>query len=210
MDKEEKLYEKEYGDVPFPANERLMYLLKKIHYKKQKTSVYDLMELYQSIKWKTQTFIICEVPKATPRPRTNYNTHVFYVKGAKTRKNRFKKFLINEDWEMVTTPCKFEVKTYFPIPSSMKKQEQILAEFGMVRPISKPDWDNLGKTYSDMIQGTVLYDDALIIDGRAQKFYSIKPRVEITITYMEIPDSDFNWRKILKQLKKKGENRHDT
>ena len=71
MDKEEKLYEKEYGDVPFPANERLMYLLKKIHYKKQKTSVYDLMELYQSIKWKTQTFIICEVPKATPRPRTN-------------------------------------------------------------------------------------------------------------------------------------------
>ena len=37
-----------------------------------------------------------------------------------------------------------------------------------------------------MIQGLLLYDDSLIIKGVSEKKYSIKPRIEITISYIEL------------------------
>ena len=77
----------------------------------------------------------------------------------------------------------------------MNRAEKMLAELGFIRPISKPDFDNLAKTYSDMIQGSLLYDDQLIVEGRSSKYYSIKPRIEITLEYMEDFDCDFNKRK---------------
>ena len=83
----------------------------------------------------------------------------------------------------------------------MTKSEQILAEMGLIRPISKPDWDNLGKSYSDMIQGVLIQDDSLIIEGVSRKFYSAKPRVEITIEYLKDFDSKFNENKIIKRLR---------
>ena len=82
----------------------------------------------------------------------------------------------------------------------MNKIERVLAEMGFIRPISKPDWDNVAKAYCDMIQGFLIYDDSLIIDGTSSKYYSLKPRIEITIEYMEDFDSDFNRKK----MKKKG------
>lgn len=47
-----------------------------------------------------------------------------------------------------------------------------------------------------MIQGLLLYDDSLVIKGVSEKRYSIKPRIEITISYMEDYDSAFNKKKI--------------
>ena len=81
----------------------------------------------------------------------------------------------------------------------MKGIEKVAAELGFIRPISKPDWDNVGKTYCDMIQDLLIYDDSFIIEGTTKKFYSIKPRIEITLSYMEDFDSDFNRNKILKK-----------
>ena len=78
----------------------------------------------------------------------------------------------------------------------MTVYEKIFAELGLIRPIAKPDWDNLGKTYSDMIQGSLLYDDELIVEGISRKFYSMKPRIEISISYMKDIDCKFNKKKI--------------
>ena len=102
---------------------------------------------------------------------------------------------------MITTPCKFTCRSYLPIPKSMSAIEKILAEMGLIRPITKPDWDNIGKTYSDMIQGMLLLDDSLIIEGVSKKYYSTKPRVEIYIEYMEKYDCLYNERKIRKKVK---------
>ena len=82
-----------------------------------------------------------------------------------------------------------------PIPSSMKSVEQLCAELGFIRPLSKPDWDNLAKTYCDMINDCIISDDKNIIDGKLSKFYSIKPRIEITLQYASDFDSDYNERK---------------
>ena len=78
----------------------------------------------------------------------------------------------------------------------MSKVDTVLAELGLIRPITKPDWDNLAKTYCDMIQGLLIKDDRLIVDGSLQKYYSIKPRVEVRLSYMESYDSNFTRKKI--------------
>ena len=204
MIKEEKEYQEKYGDVPEDERGRFEYLVKSIHYRNAKESVLKKVISTRNIKWKTQKFVLYWLPKGTPRPRLGKG-NVFYVKNAKKNKERFYKFLKDSEWELVTTPCVFEVRSYFPIPEAMKKPEKLLSEMGLIRPISTPDWDNIGKTYSDMIQDIVLYNDSLIIDGISRKYYSVKPRVEIYIRYMESFDSDFNRKKIEKQLKKGNE-----
>lgn len=199
MKKIEADYLESYGDIPLDQMERLDKLFKKCGNNKQNKNgrLNDLL----SMDWEEVRFVIYLLPKATPRPRCNRFMNTFYVMGAKDNKDIFKKFIIKQDIKMITTPCKFYCDSYLPIPKSMKADEQVLAEMGYIRPISKPDWDNLGKTYSDMIQGTLLFDDSLIIEGSSKKFYSTKPRIEIKIEYMKNYDSIYNEQKMRKKVK---------
>lgn len=197
MLKIEKDYKKEYGDIPSNALSRVDYLLNKINLKRQKKSVLDEIKRISNIKWKSLSYTIYLLPKATPRPRSG-KSGIFYVKGAKDNHRIFEEFMMNQDIDLITTPIKFHCISYFPIPSSMNGVEQICAELGFIRPTSKPDWDNVAKAYCDMTQDLLLYDDSLVVEGTSMKFYSIKPRIEITIEYMEDFDSEFNKKKIKK------------
>ena len=78
----------------------------------------------------------------------------------------------------------------------MKPEEIILAELQHLQNVSKPDWDNVGKTYSDMIQNSLILDDSLITVATTRKLYSIKPRVEIKIRYRLSFDCKYNKRKV--------------
>lgn len=200
MLKIEKEYLEEFGDIPITPQGRMDYILKRVNLSRAKSSVFERIKMIQSIKWKSLEYTIYLLPKATPRPRSGNG--IFYVKGAKDNKKIFEKyFKERDDLSLIHTPCKFFCNTYYPIPSSMNSVDKIISELGFIRPISKPDWDNVAKAYCDMIQGTLLYDDSLIIEGISKKFYSIKPRIEIRIEYMEEFDSDFNKNKILKKVR---------
>ena len=59
-----------------------------------------------------------------------------------------------------------------------------MAEIGLDRPITKPDFDNIAKLYSDMYNSNVWLDDCLTIRGSVDKFYSILPRVEIDLRFL--------------------------
>lgn len=203
MKKIEYEYLEKYGSVPKDNARRFLDFIKTLNlsdedskYLKEKT------EKNLHMKWKQVRFVIYLVPKATPRPRINRFSNCFYVVGAKENRDLFMKYINDLDVPMITTPCKFKCISYLPIPSSMYGVEKILAELGLIYPIGKPDWDNLGKTYSDMIQGSLIFDDYLIIEGLSRKFYSTKPRIEITIDYMEEFDSIYNEKKLLKKLEK--------
>jgi Holliday junction resolvase RusA-like endonuclease len=200
MLKIEKEYNDIYGEIPKDYEGRLDFILDKINIKRLNEPVYEYMKKIRNIPWKNISYTIYLLPKATPRPRSGKNG-IFYVKGAKDNKKFFQNYIIDQNIDLITTPCKFSCTSYFPIPSSMSNIEKIAAELGLIRPISKPDWDNVAKAYCDMIQGLLIYDDSLIIEGTSKKFYSVKPRIEITISYMENFDSQFNKKKI---LNKKG------
>ena len=192
-------YDEKYGLVPTDKEERLKFLMSQAkNAEKTFAPVYGEIKRIQGIKWKTVKYVIYLIPKASPRPRRSLNGH-FYVNGAADNKRFFKNFYKETlNIPIIDTPCKFYCDSYLPIPSDMSLVNQVLAELGLIRPVKKPDFDNLAKTYSDMTQGVLLFDDALIIEGISRKWYSCKPRIEITFKYMEDFDSDYNKKKILK------------
>ena len=192
-------YDEKYGLVPTDKEERLKFLMSQAkNAEKTFAPVDGEIKRIQGIKWKTVKYVIYLIPKASPRPRRSLNGH-FYVNGAADNKRFFKNFYKETlNIPIIDTPCKFYCDSYLPIPSDMSLVNQVLAELGLIRPVKKPDFDNLAKTYSDMTQGVLLFDDALIIEGISRKWYSCKPRIEITFKYMEDFDSDFNKKKILK------------
>lgn len=201
MKKSELDYIDQYGDVSEDYLGRILEFLGDVRIGDKFIDwLSDEIDRIKSIKWNTIRFVIYLLPKATPRPRHNFLRNTFYVMGAKDNRDIFEKAILDADIKMITTPCKFECISYLPIPSSMSNGQKLLAEAGLIRPIVKPDWDNLGKTYSDMIQGTLLFDDSLIVEGTSKKYYSFKPRIEIIIQYMDGYDSQFNKKKIRKKV----------
>lgn len=197
MKKIENEYNELYGKISKDNLTRVQNFLSETKFNnKNRSLIFTMINKILNIKFKRVDFTIYLVPKATPRPRHNIKKNTFYVVGAKDNKDIFKYFISNHNLELITTPCKFYCTSYLPIPKSMNNVEKLLAELGLIRPISKPDWDNVGKTYSDMIQGMLLFDDSLIIEGVSKKFYSLKPRIEISIEYMEEFDSIYNEKKL--------------
>ena len=200
MTKKELLeYEEKYGSIPNDRDERLQFIMSKAKDQDRTfSSVPKEIERIRKIRWKTIKYVIYLIPKASPRPRKSMNGH-FYVNGAADNKRFFKNFYKETlDTPIIDTPCKFYCDSYLPIPNDMSLVNQVLAELGLIRPLKKPDFDNLAKTYSDMTQGILLFDDALIIEGISRKWYSCKPRIEITFKYMEEYDSDYNRKRIFK------------
>ena len=147
------------------------------------------------IETETLRMIFYIIPESTPRPRMNFLHGNFYVKNAKSN-NDFIKILMDREKFLndyyIYTPCYFQCDMYFPIPSNMSKVDTLLAELGVIRPCNNKDWDNLGKTYSDMIQKYLLINDSLITTGISRKFWSLKPRVEITLKYLIDFDCKYN------------------
>lgn len=198
--KELQLYQDEYGKVSNDHLERIYNFLDNVN-EKQLVGIRNDIENNLSTKWKSISFIFYFIPKATPRARLSGFGKHFYVADAMNNRKLMEKFVKQElsDFKVITTACKFYCDCYFPIPKSMNKSEKLRAELKLVNNLTKPDWDNLGKTYSDMIQNTIIMDDSLIIEGCVRKFYSSKPRIEITIEYADRYDSKYNMKNITRR-----------
>lgn len=80
-------------------------------------------------------------------------------------------------------PVALSVVFYRGIAASWprKKQEQAIA--GSLRPVGRPDLDNLVKAITDGMNGVVYSDDALIVETHSAKRYAVRPRVEVTISW---------------------------
>lgn len=198
--KELQLYHEEYGNVTNDCLERIYNFLDNISNRQLNTLRNDIENNLET-KWKTISFIFYFIPKATPRARLSGFGKHFYVSDAMNNRKLMENFVKKEleDFELITTACKFYCDCYFPTPKGMNISEKIRAEMKLINNLSKPDWDNLGKTYSDMIQNTIIMDDSLIIEGVVRKFYSAKPRVELTIEYADRYDSKYNMKNITKR-----------
>ena len=190
---QERQWIDKYGDLP-NDQESLISIIHKSHridmdrYQKEK-------ERILSMQWKELSFSLPIVPKSTPRARYSSLNNTFYVKGAAENKKMIKRII--QVSSIISTMTRFRVDCYFPTPTSvMKGYEILLAEEGLIRPMITKDWDNLGKTYSDMIQEYLLINDNIICDGSSNKYFSIRPHVDIFIQYQEDYDSDYNRKRV--------------
>ena len=197
--KDDKEYIKLYGHISKDLKDRVLYLFKAFNMtKKNIDSINTQILKLRDTKWAEINLVLYLVPKATPRARAAGGWTHFYVDGAKYNSVEFKKFVKEElsNFPMIVTPCEFICDIYSPTPKQMKPEEIILAELQHLQNVSKPDWDNVGKTYSDMIQNSLILDDSLITVATTRKLYSIKPRVEIKIRYRLSFDCKYNKRKV--------------
>lgn len=202
----QKDYNEKYGNIPENYYERLSWMIDNYNLSENK-----MMEIInkRNNAMNNMWFYTCKVvqlfeePEGTPRPRFriikkgNFNqaaiidkqfVHV-YTPNAQDDYNYMRK--ITEDRELsdldglINTPCIIKYDAYYKTPSYFNTTDIFLAEIGLFRPpISKPDWDNLGKKYCDMYNHNIWLDDSLVISGTVNKYYSIKPRIEITLWYL--------------------------
>ena len=195
-------YHQKYDHIPTDYMDRLSWLFAEVGFNQRHLD--DLLQKIDQlaeVQWNELHYIFYMMPKATPRPKRSPNTFVFYVKGAKTTHEIFERFM-EEHSEMdcvISTPCIFTTKVYMPTPAGMSIEEKIAAELELVYNVNAPDWDNLGKTYSDMVQDVLVSNDSLVVSGQVQKFYSVLPRIEVDIKFMTKHDCKYNKRTIEKR-----------
>ena len=202
--KKQQDYQLKYGDIPLNYKDRLEYLIDK--YKLSNIDMdYILFERdrrMNSLYYTTIKVILYQIPQGAKRPRYRFINrknlvsaaienpgyiHV-YSPDAASNHDYMKKLITQQDFiqldHLICTPCDVHYKAYFPTPKSFNKVETFMAEMGLNRPLTKPDFDNIEKLYSDMYNSNVLIDDALTIDATIGKYYSILPRVEIELNYL--------------------------
>ena len=189
-------YEEKYGHIPIDHDEILKYLEEEL-----KLTEKDFQKIHEdecaaaSIPWNSLNIVLPIIPKASPRPRYHVKTNSFYVTGA-AENHKLIKYFIKDKYDIIYTQTRCDLDFYLPTPlSSMTKVEVYRAENKTIIPTSNPDWDNLIKTYTDMIQGILLLNDNIISGGTVNKFYSVKPRVDINIQYQLGYDSKFTKRR---------------
>lgn len=191
-------YQKTYGSIPTEYGDRLLYLCESLRLSdKDDAFITKMVKRLKGMKRTTYKFTLYMVPEPTPRPRTSFNSRVFYVKGAKDNNNLFRDIIESiETVPLITTATEIDIKSYLPMPKAMNRMEKFFAELGFIRVTTTPDWDNLAKAYCDMIQKNLLLNDSLIWKGTSSKYYSVKPRIEMTITFDNDYDCSYNRKKV--------------
>ena len=87
----------------------------------------------------------------------------------------------------VDGPVCLDVLAWLPIPASWSKKKKELAATGVIRPVGKPDLDNLIKNIKDcMTQCGYWTDDSRVCTLHAGKAYAVKPAWFITMHWEEV------------------------
>ena len=216
-----KLYESKYSEIPRDYIERLSWMYDKYHITKAKAEeiLRAKYSILSSLYYSDDILVVLyEEPEGSPRPRARYVNksnltsyaksdpgyiQVYSLTGASDRK--FMKRLIDDNDLMkldhlICTPCDVEYNTFSKTPSSYNTITTFLSEVGIIRPVSKPDFDNMEKKYADMYNGNVWIDDALVQDAAIHKYYSILPRVEIRLKFLNLLYTKYQYEQIIKRV----------
>jgi Holliday junction resolvase RusA-like endonuclease len=124
------------------------------------------------------------IPKGRPRLST-INGHARAFTPAKTRRYedliRLEAGRVMAGREQLQGPTAVRIKAYMPMPQALAKHKTKgpSAEAGVIRPLTKPDVDNMAKVI-DALNGIVWPDDNQVVELTVEKFYSARPRLELT------------------------------
>ena len=213
-------YENKYSHIPKDYYQRLQWM-----YDNMKLSDRTVREIFSkrdamlaSLYYNEFFIVLYEEPEGTPRPRfrlinrrnisnaamsNGSFVQVYSITGADDQK--FMKRLINNNDFMqfnqqLCTPLEITYDAFFKTPSGFNKVDTVLAEVGLIRPLIKPDWDNIGKKYSDMYNSNIWLDYAFVTSGTVNKFYSILPRVEIRLKYLNMVYNRYQYNAIRNRI----------
>ena len=84
----------------------------------------------------------------------------------------------------LTGPLSLVVEAFLPVPRSWSQKKQRMAIAGLVRPIRPPDLNNIIKS-TDALNAITWCDDTQVVDVRASKRYSDRPRLVLTVMSLD-------------------------
>ena len=115
----------------------------------------------------------------TPKDTVNYETlvHMEYI-------SQCEGFRFPDD-----AMLDVRILSFYGIPKSASKKNKEKMKKGLLRPVKKPDMDNVVKIVADALNQVAYRDDTQIVDCQCRKFYSDNPRVEVTIREVEKVDN---------------------
>jgi Holliday junction resolvase RusA-like endonuclease len=124
------------------------------------------------------------VPKGRPRLST-INGQARAFTPSKTRRYedliRLEAGRVMEGRDQLQGPSWVRILAYMQTPQAIAKHKSKgpAAEAGELRPTTKPDVDNFAKVI-DALNGIVWRDDSQVVELTVSKFYSTRPRLEVT------------------------------
>lgn len=198
-----KRYNKKYKNIIHDPEERLkQYFLEHgLNFDKAVIKAKEKLEdLASSVEYKYIKITLYEYPMKTDRPRQG--KFGVYSPNAKANKKYLTQSIkgIKKTLKLINTPAKITIDAYMEMPESMPADEIILYEAKILKVLTTPDYDNIGKCYTDMLKDNIIIDDDIFHEGLVRKYYSTLPRVEILIAYQTAHDSDHIYKK-MKQRK---------
>lgn len=112
----------------------------------------------------------------TPEKTADYEEFVRTIYRLKAKDKHFRTVYFQKD-----IPLRIHIRAYYKIPKNTAKALRADMLAGKIRPLVKPDFDNVEKIICDALNGIAYQDDKQIVENYTQKFYSDKPRVEVTL-----------------------------
>ena len=106
----------------------------------------------------------------TPENTVNYENYIRLC----YQQSKHRKHYVNESLKMT-------VVAHYPIPQSWSKRKQEQARTGQIRPLVKPDLDNVAKVVADALNNIAYADDKQICELIVAKKYGDKAALYITI-----------------------------
>jgi len=136
---------------------------------------------------KTIKFTVFGNPRGKGRPRVVSRNG--FAKAYTPQDTASYENLVRVEYELQTERYRFDdnsflgmrIDAYYSIPKSVSKKRRAMMLNGDIRPVKKPDSDNVIKIIADSLNQISYKDDTQIVDCRCCKYYSDEPRVEVTI-----------------------------
>jgi len=83
--------------------------------------------------------------------------------------------------EPLDTPMTVAIYIRVGIPASYSKQKRKDALAGIIKPMKKPDLDNVAKCFLDSMNEIVYLDDKQVVNLHVTKVYAETPAVEVMV-----------------------------
>lgn len=132
------------------------------------------------------TFIIEGEPQGKGRHRTTKTGHTYTPQKTLLYENWIKTCYLSMVGEkMLQGPIKASIEAYYTIPKSKSKNVKAQMEKGIIRPVKKPDVDNIAKAVFDSLNGIAYKDDAQVVELSMSKYYAENGFVKVMLEEME-------------------------
>lgn len=204
---ENKEYQTKYGHIPRDTLGRISYILgKQANNDKFNDDIERSAKSIKRIKFHKVDFIMYKVLKPSARPRADGRMGYIkmYVPHAAENGEWFEAFLKEEQLPHISTPCRIDIVVHEKCPDNFSIKNKVLCELGLLKPWFRTgDVDNYAKSVLDMIQHGMLQDDCLCVDSEQHLRYSILPRVEVHIEYMDRYPYELMPKELREAMKKK-------